>query len=200
MTFPMILSLVIGIIFSGVMTGKTGYYTPFAYAAAVLAPIGTCLISTWTPATNHSMWVEYQVLAGFGLGIGFQQPNMAAQTVLPHQDVPTGVSIVQFAQLLGSAVFFSVAQNILSSRLASGLGPLVPGLDPHTVGNFGATQLRGLVGPEKLGEALEVYNEALRQVFVMATGLAAATVLGAAALEWRSVKEKGERVKGGEKV
>ncbi len=169
-------------------------YTPFAYAAAVLASIGAGLISTWTPATKHSKWIGYQVLSGFGQGIGFQQANMAAQTVLPSQDVPTGVSIVQFAQLLGSAVFVSVAQNLLSSRLASGLGPSVPGLDSHTVGNLGATELRALVGPEKLGELLEVYNKALRQVFHLAAGLAAASMLGAVGLEWKSVKklQKGE--------
>ncbi|KAI9851820.1 MAG: hypothetical protein M1838_002678 [Thelocarpon superellum] len=200
MTFPMIISLVLGIILSGVVTEKLHYYTPLAYAAAVLAPIGGGLISTWNPATNYSMWIGYQVLSGFGLGIGFQQPNMAAQTVLARPDVPTGVSIVQFAQLLGGAVFLSVAQNILSSRLASGLGHLVPHLDPHTVGNLGATELRSLVKPEKLGELLEVYNGALRQVFYLATGLAATAVLGAAALEWKSVKAPEKKAAGDERV
>ena len=189
MTFPLIISLVIGIISSGVLTGKLGYYTPFAYAAAVLTPVGAGLISTWKPTTNHSMWIGYQVLSGLGLGIGFQQGNLAAQAVLPRPDVPIGISMVQFAQLLSGAIFLSVAQNILSSRLATGLGPLVPHLDPHTVGNLGVTELRGLVQPDQLGELLEVYNGALRQVFYMATGLAAAAVLGALALEWRSVKD-----------
>lgn len=50
-------------------------------------------------------------------------------------------------------------------------------------------ELRGLVGPEKLGELLEVYNGALRQIFYLATCLVEVTVLGAAALEWKSVKQ-----------
>jgi hypothetical protein len=187
-TFPMILALVIGIIAGGVLTGKVGYYTPFAYVCAVLAPIGAGLISTWQPHTNHSMWIGYQVIAGLGFGLGFQSAIMAAQTVLPHKDVPMGVSLVQFAQTLGGTVFISVGQNLLSSHLVSGLTPLVPGIGSQTISSLGATELRGLVGPEKLGEVLNVYNNALRSCFHLATGLAAATVLGAAALQWKSVK------------
>jgi hypothetical protein len=187
-TFPMILALVIGIIAGGVLTGKVGYYTPFAYICAVLAPIGTGLISTWKPDTNHSMWIGYQVIAGLGLGLGFQSAIMAAQTVLPHNDVSMGVSLVQFAQTLGGTVFISVGQNLLSNHLVSGLRPLIPSLNAHSISNLGATELRGLVGPEKLGQVLHVYNDALRSCFYLATGLAAATVLGAACLQWKSVK------------
>lgn len=188
-TFPTIISMVLGIIFSGVLTGKIGYYTPLAYASVIIAPIGAGLICTWTPETSQAKWIAYQVIAGFGNGLGFQQANMAAQTVLKHQDVPMGSSIVQFAQLLGGTVFISVGQNLFSTRLASGIAPLVPNIDPRSLGNMGATELLDLVGAAKKSEFLSIYNDALRSVFLLATALAALAAIGAVGLEWKSVKK-----------
>ncbi|KAE8156804.1 hypothetical protein BDV40DRAFT_305749 [Aspergillus tamarii] len=44
-------------------------------------------------------------------------PNLAAQTVLPTNDVPIGTSLMLFNQLSGGAVFISVGQNILGTQL-----------------------------------------------------------------------------------
>lgn len=193
-TIPMVLSVVVGTISGGQITGRLGYYTPLAYVSVVLAPIGAGLISTFSVTTGHSMWIGYQVLFGLGIGIGMQQGMMAAQTVLPRSDVPSGVSLILLAQLLGGAIFLSVGQQIFTSNLVSRLSSLVPGLDPAMIVNTGATELRTRVSAEQLSAVLEAYNYALRQVFLVGTGLGAAAAIGAFALEWKSVKKapKGE--------
>jgi hypothetical protein len=188
-TIPLVLSLVAGTIISGVATGKIGYYTQFAYISAVVMPIGAGLISTWKVDTGHAEWIGFQILYGLGLGFGMQQAQLAAQTVLKRVDVPTGMALVVFMQTLGGAVFLSVGQNVLTSHLVSGVSRLVEGLDPAVIVNTGATDLRALVPGELLPEVLGVYNEALRQVFLVSTGLASVTILGALGLEWRSVKK-----------
>lgn len=188
-TIPMVLSLVLGTIISGAATKRIGYYTQFAYASAVLMPIGAGLVSTWQIDTGHGKWIGYQVLYGFSLGLGLQQANLAAQTVLKRADVPTGLALMVFMQTLGGAVFISVGQNVLTAHLVSGITQLVEGLDPAMVVNTGATELRHLVPAEQLPEVLEVYNQALRQVFLISTGLAAVSIIGALGLEWKSVKK-----------
>lgn len=188
-TIPLVLSLVLGTIVSGAATSKIGYYTQFAYISAVVMPIGAGLISTWEVDTGNGKWIGYQVLYGFSLGLGMQQAQLAAQTVLKRADVPTGLALMVFMQTLGGAVFISVGQNVLTSRLVSGITQLVEGLDPAMIVNTGATDLRDLVPADQLPAVLEVYNEALRQVFLIATGMAAVTILGAVGLEWKSVKK-----------
>ena len=188
-TIPLVLSLVAGSIISGVATGKIGYYTQFAYVSAVVMPVGAGMISTWKVDAGHGEWIGFQVLYGLGLGLGMQQAQLAAQTVLKRVDVPTGMALIVFMQTLGGAVFISVGQNVLASHLVSGLSGLVGGLDPAVIVNTGATDLRGLVPAEQLPAVLEVYSEALRQVFLIATGLASVTILGALGLEWKSVKK-----------
>lgn len=194
-TIPLVLSLVAGSIVSGIATGKIGYYTQFAYISAVIMPIGAGLISTWKVDTSHGEWIGFQVLYGFSLGLGMQQAQLSAQTVLKRVDVPTGMALVVFMQTLGGAVFISVGQNVLTSHLISGTSRLlVDGLDPTVIVNTGATDLRDLVPVDQLAAVLEVYNGALRQVFLVSVGLSAVTILGALGLEWKSVKKGGKVV------
>jgi len=98
-----------------------------------------------------------------------------------------------FGQSLGGAIFVSVGQNVLSTKLVSGLSGL-PNLDSKVIVSLGATELRDYVGPEHLGEVLRVYNHVLDDVFMAAAILAAISVVGAVLTEWKSVK--GKNVKG----
>ncbi|KAK4896200.1 hypothetical protein LTR27_005721 [Elasticomyces elasticus] len=189
-TIPMVLALVVGNIGSGQITGRIGYYTSQAYASVVIMPIGAGLITTFKPTTSSSAWIGYQVLFGLGVGLGMQQGNMAAQTVLARKDVPIGVSLMMLWQNLGGAVFISVSQNIFNSHLVSSLVKQNIGLNPEQILNTGATSLRSAVPADNLPALLIIYNSAVRQVFVLGTILACLAVFGAAGLEWRSVKGK----------
>ncbi|GAB1741464.1 hypothetical protein NU219Hw_g6695t1 [Hortaea werneckii] len=189
-TIPLVLSLVVASILAGQAVGQIGYYTPFAMASVIIMPIGAGLISTWTVHTGSPKWIGFQVLFGFGVGLGMQQATMAAQTVLRKQDVPTGVALLFFAQQLGGAIFVSVGQNVLDSKLVSSIGRLVPGLSPERILNTGATDIRRIVPAHNLQGVLVAYNSALRQVFIVATAMACLAALGAFTLEWRSVKAK----------
>jgi hypothetical protein len=123
--------------------------------------------------------------ASHSVGLGMQQAQLAAQTGLECVNVPTATALVVFMQTLGGAVFISVGKNVLTSHLVSGMERLlIGGLDPVVIVNTGATDLRGLAPGESLPAVLEAFNGALRQVFLVSTGLASVTVLGALGLEW----------------
>jgi MFS family permease len=193
-TLPSILALVFGMIMAGGMVQRFGYPAPFMIASAVLSSIGAGLITTWQIDVNKSMWIGYQVLVGFGTGMGMQQPSMTAQIVLPKADAPTGVSLMFFGQNLGGAIFISVAQNLFTDELASELS-IIPGLEisKEMVVRLGATKIKEMVPKQLLGVVLEAYRVAIRNAFYLGLGLAAFSTLGAVAVEWKSVK-------GGEKA
>lgn len=190
-TIPMVLAVVLGSISSGQLTARLGYYTPFAMASAVIMPIGAGLITTFDLHTSEGKWIGYQILLGFGIGLGMQQGQMASQTVLPRKDVPIGVSLIFFCQQLGGGIFVSVGQNAFSTSLISGLTGVLPDINPVSlVDNNGATSLRQTVPAQDLPTVLVAYNHALRQVFIVALCLACLASLGAFTLEFRSVKGK----------
>ena len=191
MNIPTVLSLVIASIVSGAFTSRVGYYTPSMIACSIFMSIGAGLFTTFTRDTGHAKWIGYQVIYGFGVGLGMQQAGVAAQTVLDRKDVPTGVSLIFFTRSLGGALFISVGQNVFTNRLAEGLAK-VSNVDTNLVVRIGATDLRNVVAPQSLGIVLEAYNKALTRTFAVTVSVSAASIIGALAMEWKSVKKHGK--------
>lgn len=189
-SLPMILGLVIMSIISGILISKIGYYTPFMIVSSVFMAVGVGLLSTWKVDTGTAEWIGYQAIFGFGVGLAMQQPLIAAQTVLHIDDVPIGTSVVMFSQTLGGALFISVAQNIFTNRLISGLAQVVPDLNSGIVLATGATSLKDAIGPQFLSGVLFVYNRALTDTFYISVAMASLSIFGALGMEWKSVKGK----------
>ncbi|KAK4234362.1 major facilitator superfamily domain-containing protein [Achaetomium macrosporum] len=185
---PVMLSMVVGSIFSGALNSKIGYYTPVGIVGSCIMIVGAGLLTTFQVDTGSGKWIGYQVLYGFGMGSCFQVPNLAVQTALPPQDVPVGLALMFFGSLIGSTVFVSVGENVLSNQLVKRMTGL-PGFDVQLVTSGGATALLDSIAPNARGAALVAYNAALRDVFLVGLIVTCLAVLGTFTLEWLSVKK-----------
>jgi MFS family permease len=183
------LAMVVGSIVGGAANNKVGYYTIFAIVGSCIMGVGSGLLTTFQVDTGHAMWIGYQVVYGFGMGLCFQTPNLAAQTVLPPEDVPIGLALMFFGQLLGAAVIVAVGENVLANQLLQRLSS-IPGFDPKHVTSGGATALLTMLPEEYQDQALVAYNEALRRVLQVGLIVSCLAVIGAFGLEWRSVRGK----------
>lgn len=190
-TLPLMLSMVVGSVTGGFLNSRIGYYTPLAIIGTCIMSVGAGLLMTFQVDAGAGKWIGYQVVYGLGLGLCFQVPNLAAQTSLPKNDVPIGLALMLFGSLLGAAVFVSVGENVLSNQLAQKLSGL-PGFDPGLIASGGATLLLKSLPADLRETGLTAYNEALRKVFQLALITSCLSVIGAASLEWRSVKKKPE--------
>jgi len=101
-SLPLILSQVVASILAGGLITKIGYYTPFMIASSVIMAVGTGLLSTLNVSSSHTEWIPFEIICGFGAGLGMQQPLLAAQNVLELKDVPMGTSTIMFSQTLGA--------------------------------------------------------------------------------------------------
>lgn len=135
------------------------------------------------PADN-----SLQILAGVGLGLCIQQPNIAVQTVLSDEDISIGTAILNFFVFLGGTIFVTVSQTLLETQLIKELPKIVPDLDPTALASGGASGLKNLVPPDKLDAALNVYNDSMRSAWYLALGLSAFAFISAFGLQWKSVK------------
>lgn len=121
---------------------------------------------------------------------------MAAQTVLPREEVSIGVSLMLFAQTLFGAIFASIGQNILDSQLAKRLAGIIS-ITPQQIEDAGATGLLRIIPPQDHAAALEAYNDSLHVCFQVALIVACVCILGGLGMEWFSVKkckDEGEQV------
>lgn len=189
MLLPTILATVCLSLSSGILVSKLGYYTPFMILSSIIMAIGTGLISTFTPNTGHSQWIGYQILFGFGIGCGIQQPVNVVQTILERSDISTGAAIMMFMRFIGPTIFLPVAQNLFLSRLISQMKNL-PDISPQAVTNGGATQLRDLASGDDLSTLLSDYNTAITDVAYISVTAATLTILGSLLVEWRNLKKR----------
>ncbi|KAF2122815.1 putative MFS multidrug transporter [Lophiotrema nucula] len=196
-TIALVLPLVLATIFGGILASRTGYYVPQMISSSVLLSIGAGMLTTWTVYTSRGKWIGYQVIYGFGLGLGIQAPNLAMQATLSRLDVPMGTALMFFSQMLGGSVFVSAAQNVFASELRRLLGG-VQGVNVEALIRAGAVGMRHVVDPITLREVLEVFNKALVSVFYVAVAVSCTSSLGSLMMEWRSIKNgegQGERSK-----
>lgn len=190
MNLPAILGLVIVSMVAGGLTTWVGYYTPFMLLSSVLMAIGAGLLATFETDTNSPKWIGYQFIFGAGVGFGMQQSLVAVQTVLPADDVPIGTAIMMFSQTLGGALFISVGQNVFTNQLIKNLKTVVPDLDPKFVLAVGATELKNVIPKNYLPGVLSAYNLALTECFYVSVATATLSIIGAAFVQWKSMKGK----------
>ncbi|KAK2022572.1 major facilitator superfamily transporter [Colletotrichum zoysiae] len=186
-TLPLVLSMTVSVGAGGGIIARVGYYTPVMLVGVSVMAVGAGLLTTLGVHSGPAKWVGYQIIHGLGMGMCFQAPNLAAQTVLTKKDVPIGASAMFFSQTLGGAVFISVGQNVLNNELVKRIRGL-PGLEGVDLKGSGATTLTQLPAAVR-GPVLEAYNDALRVVFVVGLVLVCSAMVGAAGMEWKSVKK-----------
>jgi hypothetical protein len=190
---PLLLSIVLSSVISGGLISAVGFYTPFAIVATTIFCIGSGLISTYSINMPFGKWFGYQIMTGAGIGTGFQIPLLAVQTVLPLDDVPIGSASVMFFQTLGGTLFIAIAQTVFQNGIIRGTRQFIPALDPYILLRAGATEIREVLATlgleDQLEGALKAYMTGLTDSFRVTVACAAAAVVAACFLEWRSVKD-----------
>lgn len=196
---PLLLATVVVSVITGGLISVIGYYNYIIIPCMILFSIGTGLITLFDLDTPLKEWFGYQVVAGLGIGAGFQIGVLVVQTVLPQDLVPVGTACVQFFQSLGGAIFIAVAQTLFQNGLLDTLAEDNIGIDGRIFINSGASQIKHVL--ERMGRVdalesvLKAYMKGLRNTYYISVACACCAFVAAACLEWRSVKKGPEKQK-----
>ncbi|KAF8852927.1 major facilitator superfamily transporter [Acephala macrosclerotiorum] len=185
---PYVVANAIFSLLAGIFVSKNGYFVAPAIVGMMIGTVGSGLISTFEVNTSSSYWIGSEILASAGIGMAIQQGFTAVQIVLPLEEVAIGTAAVVAFQSLGGAIFVSVGNTILQNALLDAASSL-PGVDMQAVIDAGASDFRSHVTAEQLPGLLNVYNDALRKVFIAAIPMAGLAVFACCGMEWRSVKD-----------
>ena len=139
------------------------------------------------PDSGHAAWIGYQVVFGFGMGLSMQVPTLAIQTCLRKKDVPIGLGMTFFAQLVGGSIGVPIGTNIFNSQLIRHLSG-VPGFKPSLVTAGGASGILEALPAAVKEKVLVGYNDAIRDALKVGTIFCALAFLGSCGLEWVSTK------------
>ncbi|KAN0119374.1 major facilitator superfamily transporter [Hyaloscypha variabilis] len=198
-TLPLILSLAFFAISSGGVVVAIGYYTPFLIIGSVFMSVGAGLLYTLKPQASTGMWVGYQILFAAGGGMSLEQCNIAIQTVLTKEKIPAATALLILVRSLGGSIAIAICQTVFEQRLRKNLTDILPGVDLSIIGGSGATTLvanaQAALGGDKAAveEVLNLYNDAVVEVFLAAMTFGALTFPAGLLVEWRSVKKKKQK-------
>jgi hypothetical protein len=190
---PLLISTVISSVVTGGLISAVGYYVPVMLFCMIFFSIGSGLITTFSLTTSLGQWFGYQVLAGAGVGVGFQGGILVVQTVLPLEDVPVATACISFFQQLGGALFIAVAQSLFTNGLVTGIQKGAPQLDAQVFLHSGATEIRHILSEmhqeAALPAILQAYVDGLTHTYWITTACAIAAFFSACGLQWKSVKD-----------
>lgn len=187
----MLISVIVGVLASGALVTLLGYYTPFMLASSALMPVGLGLLTTITPETPRAALLAYPAIFGLGVGVGFQQPLIGAQAVLPQEDIAAGTSIIVFGQTFGAAIMIAAGESVFQNRLVVNLADYLGITNINTqqlLGN-GPASLQSLVTLEDLPRLIRAVSASLTETFYLAVAMAALSVVGSIFMGWNSVKK-----------
>ncbi|KAF3084453.1 hypothetical protein TWF569_006971 [Orbilia oligospora] len=194
---PYLISVTVASLIVGASVTIIGYYTPFMWASAAIFTVGAGLLYTLEVDSPSSKWIGYQIIAGFGAGMGIQIPFVAVQVVLSPDDMPVGNALAIFFNSLGGAISISVAQNIFSNTLLQQLPKLAPKVNPQLVVHAGATAIRVIISAENLPGVILAYNKAITTCFILPIAVGGVAWLCSLGMEMKSVKGKKIELGGG---
>ncbi|KAM0214382.1 hypothetical protein ACHAPQ_007863 [Fusarium lateritium] len=190
---PLLLATVLCSIVSGGVITAIGYYNYVVIPCMVLYTIGCGMLTTLDVDSPLKEWFGYQVIAGLGIGAGFQIGVLIIQTVLPQDWVPVGTACVQFFQAFGGALFIAVAQTVFQNGLIDTIKADNIGIDPTIFINIGASEIEDTLKKmgrlDALDTVLGAYMKGLRDTFYISLACAACALIACLCFQWKSVKK-----------
>ena len=167
---PLILAVTVSMLAAGAYISVTGIAAPIIVAGTALGTVCTGLLYTLDIGTGEGKWMGYQIIGGVGWGIASQIPIITVQATAPATDLAEVTAILLFLQTVGGAFMISAAQAALVNVLIKVLSHSAPDIDPVTVVNTGATDLRRFFSADQVPGILVAYMRGLKISF--AIGLA----------------------------
>ncbi|GAW20476.1 hypothetical protein ANO14919_099820 [Xylariales sp. No.14919] len=187
MVVPQIVSLVV----VGAVVSIWGYYVPYMVAGAIVAAVGSGLLTTIGLDTPTVKWAAYLAVTGIGVGMASQLPYTALQVVLDPEDVAIGNAIAVFSSQLGGALGLAIGQNLLLTGIVRAVPEYTTAVTPAQVLTAGANGLTQLASSPIVLEALRrAYAQATRDVFILALAAAALTFPPTCAMEWLNITKE----------
>jgi hypothetical protein len=172
-TIPLLGLAAGGAITAGLIYMFTGEWQAPTIAGAMLVAVGSGLLYTLNSMSSDSQAIGYQCIVGVGLGFTVQVAITVGQVVAKAKDLSVVSAMALFFQLVGGAIWISIAQSVFVNRLAGFLSVQF-NVDRATIVAAGATGGRQGLSGSLLETVVEGYVLGLKDVWVLCVALAGA--------------------------
>ncbi|UPL02180.1 hypothetical protein LCI18_013114 [Fusarium solani-melongenae] len=137
---PFILSITVTAAATGAYIQLSGKYLPAVHIGLVIMTLGIGLMIGLDLNLNWSKLIPFQIVSGIGVGMNFEGPLLAVQTVVPHKDVAAATTAMSFVRTIATAISAVIGGVLFQNEMKGKKQTLVDGLGPQLARFFdGAT-------------------------------------------------------------
>lgn len=180
--FPLVISLVLSSISTGVLVRKTRYIMPFAILSGVTGAVGLGVSSLLTETSSLSQTIGYMILPGISVGTGLQASLISSQVNAPKSmgGMIMTTSFTNFSRALGGAFGSVLAQVIYNSSLHNKATAAIKN-NPAIFGDIDLGDVDLILSSPRVIRTLpndaqsiilKAVMESIRNVFYFCTGIA----------------------------
>ncbi|KAF5722924.1 major facilitator (MFS1) transporter [Fusarium mundagurra] len=175
---------------SGKAITKTGTAAPYLVVSSTIVTIASGLFYTLGIGTSTGKWAGYQILAGFGYGVGLQVPLVISQAFAAPSDMAPVTSIIIFSRTIGGTFLITAAQSGFINQIIHKLSSTAPTVDPALVTETGATTLRQNFSGAELNGVLHAYVWGIKVAFAITIAACGITVIASFFTRWTNIHQK----------
>ena len=188
---------------AGIFIKKTGQYLPPIWFGMIFMAIGFGLYIDLPVGRDWARIFTFQIIAGLGVGPGFQAPLIAMQTKVDPRDIATATALFGFIRNIATSVSVVIGGVIFQNRMKAHQNMLQAALPENLAmqlagGNAGSST--GLVKslPDAQRDLVtRAYTESLSTIWIFYVAVAAIGVLASFAIGKQTLSKKHEQYKGG---
>ncbi|EFQ35304.1 major facilitator superfamily transporter [Colletotrichum graminicola] len=194
---PLIISISIAMISSGAFVSATGLAAPVMLASAAIATIASGLLYTLSVDTSTGKWIGYQILGGVAWGMAWQLPIIVGQASASASDISTVTAMVLFFMNFGGATFVSAAQAAFVNTIIDTIPSSAPAVDPITVIDTGATQIRTMFPADQVSGIVLAYMSGIKAAFAISIGATGLACIISLFCRWKRINTEDTKSSGG---
>lgn len=116
---PMLLSLTITSILTGLIISRTGKYKKLVIAEFIITAIGVVLLATMNENTPYYLLLLYSTILGIGSGMAYNIFNIAVQNAFTLREIGVVTASMRFFRNLGTILFVPIFGYIMNFTLIS---------------------------------------------------------------------------------
>jgi len=117
---PMLVSLIVGVIISGMIISKTCKYKLLSIIGFLVMGSGTVILMLLNDKSSNVLIIITMIIMGLGIGICMAIFNVTAQNVFPNSQLGVVTSSIQFSGRIGQTIASSILGTVFSNSLSKG--------------------------------------------------------------------------------
>lgn len=142
---PFAIAMSVTTVGSGIYLKKAGRYLDCIRGGFLLVTLGVGLFYDFPQWKTWSKIIIYQIIAGLGVGMGYQPPLIALQSNVPAQDNAAATAAFGTVRNLASAIGVVIGSATYANKMNAGHGQLVSILGAQEASYFSGNEAQANV-------------------------------------------------------